>query len=75
VLVAGGLEASDFRLPSAEMFDPSSGTWTRVSGLGVARALHTATLLPDGKVLATGGGDQDGRNALASAELFDPTGS
>jgi len=39
-----------------------------------ARNSHTATLLPDGKVLIAGGGDRD--NVFASAELFDPaTGS
>ncbi|HTF43989.1 MAG TPA: kelch repeat-containing protein, partial [Terriglobales bacterium] len=32
---------------------------------------HTATLLPDGKVLGTGGADADGA-AISSAELYDP---
>ena len=36
-----------------------------------ARGLHTATLLPDGKVLIAGGaGKLD--HVLASAELYDP---
>ena len=47
-----------------------SGTWAATGRLNTGRNLHTATLLPDGKVLIAGGGD---RNAvLASAELFDP---
>jgi len=36
-----------------------------------SRAVHTATVLPDGKVLIVGGFDANGHN-LASAELFDP---
>jgi hypothetical protein len=39
--------------------------------MGVAHAQHTATLLPDGKVLIAGGG---GKSSFAGfvAELFDP---
>ncbi|MBN9687411.1 MULTISPECIES: Kelch repeat-containing protein [unclassified Corallococcus] len=38
--------------------------------MAVARAQHTATLLPTGKVLVTGGADVNG-NALGSLEVFD----
>src|SRR5437763_1684270 len=38
--------------------------------LATARNGHTATLLPNGKVLVAGGGD--GGSILASAELYDP---
>src|SRR5437660_128069 len=46
-----------------------SGTWTATGSLGTARAEHTATLLPDGKVLVAGG---YAAGWLASAELYDP---
>ena len=55
---------------SAELYDPASGTWTATGSLGTARRGHTATLLPNGKVLVAGGDDSS--NALASAELYDP---
>ncbi|HKP70888.1 MAG TPA: kelch repeat-containing protein, partial [Pyrinomonadaceae bacterium] len=43
-----------------------TGTFSRLSKLTVARAGHTATLLPDGRVLIIGG-DCDG-----TAEIYDP---
>jgi hypothetical protein len=67
VLVAGGgTSESSGNFTSAEVFDPRTGTWTRVEDMADGRRFHTATLLIDGRVLVTGGG------SLATAELFDP---
>jgi N-acetylneuraminic acid mutarotase len=64
VLVVGGW--NDNRLNSAELYDPASGTWSGTGSLNIARNDHTATLLPNGKVLVAGG------SGLNSAELYDP---
>src|SRR6266403_2567332 len=45
-----------------------SGTWTATGSLGTARTLHTATLLPNGKVLVAGGNNYS--CTLGSAELY-----
>ena len=49
-----------------------SGNFIAVGPLTTARADHTATLLPDGKVLITGGFGGNFQ-PLASAELYDPS--
>jgi hypothetical protein len=74
VLVAGGWAGwFDYDiLESAELYDPSIGSWTSTSSLNAARWGHSATLLPDGRVLVAGGlGDND---VLNSAEIYDPVG-
>jgi len=70
VLVAGGTNAPNSALTSAELYDPASGSWTATGSLNAARLDHTATLLPNGKVLVAGG--YDGSGPLTSAELYDP---
>ena len=70
MLVAGGYNLTDGYLASAELYDPASGTWTATGSLATARDHHTATLLPNGKVLVAGGFNNS--EHLASAELYDP---
>src|SRR6185312_8706597 len=57
-------------LASAELYDPSTGTWSPTGSMNTGREFHTATLLKNGKVLVAGGSN-DGD--LASAELYDPS--
>jgi uncharacterized protein (TIGR03437 family) len=48
-----------------------SGSIVRTGDMTTQRALHTATALPDGRVLLTGGTNGRG-TMLASAEIYDP---
>jgi hypothetical protein len=48
----------------------ASGTWSSTGTMRSARDGHTATLLPNGKVLVAGGTNNG--VALASAELYSP---
>ncbi len=48
-----------------------AGVINTVRSMSTKRAAHTATLLPDGKVLVAGGFAEGGRS-LAGAEVFDP---
>jgi hypothetical protein len=72
VLVSGGsVHGSGWSsMAAAEVYDPASGTWSATAPLASARHAHTATLLPNGKVLVSGGYPGSGR--LASAEVYDP---
>ena len=69
VLAAGG--ARDRARASAEVYDPSTGTWTPTGRMTHGRTFHTATLLSDGQVLVVGGRD-DKTRPLESAEVYDP---
>lgn len=58
---------------SAELYDPTTGTFTSTAqSLTSARTGATATLLPSGKVLIAGGGTTPTSGMLTTAELYDP---
>jgi N-acetylneuraminic acid mutarotase len=73
VLVVGGYSSSaSLALASAELYDPTTNTWTAEASLTTARYSHTANQLANGKVLVAAGTGSGGPNFLASAELYDP---
>jgi hypothetical protein len=67
VLVVGGVNSAGPKAPlaTAEVFDPTAGTWTVTGSMSTGRSDFTSTLLDDGRVLVAGGGDN-------SAEIYDP---
>jgi hypothetical protein len=77
VVVVGGFRLGDGApktIRSAEVWDPVSGTFSPTDPLAEARYGHSATLLPDGRVLVVGGVDagDSGVEIRASAEAWDP---
>jgi hypothetical protein len=75
VLVSGGLTYSQNPvLASAEVYNPSTGTWSLTAAMSTPRWGLTPTLLPDGQVLVSGGyaGPVTANTILASAEIYSP---
>jgi hypothetical protein len=76
VLVAGGGITLPGGSPGTtnlvEIYDPVSGAFSLAAFMIQARQQHTATLLPNGQVLVTGGFDFGTVSDLSSAELFSP---
>jgi N-acetylneuraminic acid mutarotase len=73
VLVTGGYYyyfGTPTYLATAEVYDPATGTWSTTASMSTRRYHHTATLLPNGKVLVTGGFGSS--SSLATAEVYDP---
>ncbi len=82
VLVAGGstLDATGGQpipaAPTAELFDPKTGTWSSTGSMATGRFEHTATRLRDGRVVVAGGlgpaAAGGSQKPLASTEIYDP---
>ena len=60
--------------PNAEIYDATRDSWTVTGGMATSRGEHTATPLPNGKVLITGGFVPPDPDMTATAEIYDPTG-
>lgn len=81
VLITGGVDVivgNTKPSNTAELYDPSTGSWTMTGNMTTARHSHAACALANGKILVVGGASYDGTDtvSLNSAELYDPlTGS
>ena len=79
VLIAGGAQSTSSGtrlLASTELYDPTTGRFTPAASMTTTRRGHAATLLPDGRILITGGyggSDSGWGTALSTAELYDPS--
>ena len=75
VLIAGGVTDdpnANFTLCNCEIYDPTTSRCSITGSMNFAREAHTATLLGNGKVLASGGLNQnDSFGNLASCEVYD----
>jgi hypothetical protein len=79
VLVTGGTSLADRVNPAgavnvAELWSPATGQWTQLaSAAPLLRGYHSTTvLLPDGRVLHSGGGDGGGVPDNFNYELYSP---
>ena len=80
VLVAGGYvgtpgsagDTSFTITTSAELYDPATSTWSATGSLLERRVDHQMLLLPDGKVLLSGGISNQDNSQARTAELYDP---
>ncbi|WP_409495780.1 DUF6603 domain-containing protein [Amycolatopsis sp. cmx-11-12] len=79
VLVVGGAVPTgqgERPLATCEIYDLEKEEWLSTAALSVARKGHQATVLPDGRVLVTGGDAAGGLpyrpESLATAEIYDP---
>jgi N-acetylneuraminic acid mutarotase len=71
VLITGGYQQeTDTPMSSGEVYDPTTGTWTEMP-MNEPHFSHTATVLPNGKVLVAGGNGWNVR-LLSSAEVYEP---
>jgi N-acetylneuraminic acid mutarotase len=78
VRVGGARGEVPFTAAATDAFDGILGSWSTAGALATARSNQTATLLPSGKVLVTGGLTSVSSTSvgyLASAELYDPVSS
>ena len=70
VLVVGGVDGAGSYTSTAELYDPSSRTWSSAGAMSIPRVFHAAALVGV-DVLVTGGLGPVG--VTSSAELYDET--
>ena len=74
----GGITLASYRtaavdafLATAEVYDPTTGTFSKTDSMSTPHRGHTATLLRDGRVLVVGNGGETSAAGTA-ADVYDP---
>jgi WD40 repeat protein len=77
LIVGGNLDSgAGFHVTrTAMLYDSATNSSVYTGNLGTARAFHTATLLPNGKVLVAGGGTNTAELFNPATGIWTPTGS
>jgi hypothetical protein len=74
ILVVGGYgqSSTNMGISDAEIFDPTTNTWTVVPKMAYQRWYPTTTTLSDGRVLVTGGWKTTSHTNAGIPEIYDP---
>ncbi len=75
VLAAGGYNPNITGAPAlalAELYNPSTGTWTATGSMTTPRSGFSFVVLQNGEVLAAGGDQAPGSGIPSTAELYNP---
>ena len=73
VFACGGMDELSSPVYPCELYNPATNTWSPMDSLTLERAYHSvAVLLPDGRVMSTGGGGDCALSFNTSLEIFSP---
>jgi galactose oxidase-like protein/Big-like domain-containing protein/Kelch motif protein/FG-GAP repeat protein len=72
ILVVGGHAGGHVGLSAANIFDPSTESWTRVSDMNFQRWYPTATILSNGHIMVTSGEMNCAECDVEIQEIYDP---
>jgi N-acetylneuraminic acid mutarotase len=71
----GGLNQDTNQIDSSVVYDSSTNTWSKLADMPLPVIDHTATVLPDGKIVIFGGlsGGGGSYNSSRKTQIYDPT--
>lgn len=72
MLTSGGHADWGVGIPNADIYDPVTRLWTSMAAMNFPRWYPTLTTLPDGRVLAVSGSDQNEDAIVPTPEIYSP---
>jgi Domain of unknown function (DUF1929)/Bacterial Ig domain/Glyoxal oxidase N-terminus len=73
ILVVGGHQQDHIGLPSANVFDPSNESWSRLPDMAFSRWYPTVTMLSDGRFIVLSGESNCSGCDVTVPEIYDPS--